>query len=189
MLLTVRWLRVSRHDGTPDVDAENLAVLPAEAHSPRPVNVRGPVSPGCCPWQCVLPWRKGSGCGRRRSAPGVAHGQLLSGCFGRDGAIGRGGSAPGVGHGHTSFRAVQQAGSGSGTGVSPRCCPRSAPFGMFRSRGGIRSRWFQVPGVTHRTHPSSGMDNGGGAGSAPGVAHGGSSSRPVNGWLSVPVCS
>jgi hypothetical protein len=135
VLLTVRWLRVSRHDRAPDVGAENLAVLRVQAHSPRPVNVRGPVSPRCCPWQCVLPWRAGSGFAdggqpqvlrtvgsfrdvrsRRRyrpwwfsprcwswpyvlpccaasgvgnggSAPGVAHGRLLSGYFGRGGGI------------------------------------------------------------------------------------------------------
>jgi hypothetical protein len=150
VLLTVRWLRVSRHDRAPDVGAENLAVLPVQAQSPRPVNVRGPVSPRCCPWQYVLPWRAGSGFADG-SAPGVAHGRLLSGCFGRDGAIGGGGSAPGVGHGHMSFRAVREAGSQTGQpqvlptvgssrvisvarvvsgrgDFSPRCYPRRTSF-------------------------------------------------------------
>jgi MFS family permease len=75
LLLAVRWFRVSRHGRAPDVGAENLAVRPLQAHRP---------------WQSR--WEG-------RSAPGVAHGRLLSGCFGRGWYPVAVVSAPGVTHG------------------------------------------------------------------------------------------
>ena len=61
MLLAIRWLRVLGHGRAPDAGAANLAGRPVLAHRPWPVMVGGRVSPRCCPWQCVLPWRSGSG--------------------------------------------------------------------------------------------------------------------------------
>lgn len=75
LLLAVRWFRVSRHGRAPDVGAENLAVRPLQAYRP---------------WQSR--WEG-------RSAPGVAHGRLLSGCFGRGWYPVAVVSAPGVTHG------------------------------------------------------------------------------------------
>jgi hypothetical protein len=187
VLLTVRWLRVSRHDRAPGVGAENLAVLRVQAHSPRPVNVRGPVSPRCCPWQCVLPWRAGSGFADG-SAPGVAHGRLLSGC-----SVATALSAVVV-QPQVLVMAICPSvlcgKRGRERRVSPRCCPRSAPLGLISvagvlsGRGGFSPRcyprhtsflraWMTAAArVQPQVLPM--------AAAPPG---------PVNGWLSVPVCS
>jgi hypothetical protein len=165
VLLTVRWLRVSRHDRAPGVGAENLAVLRVQAHSPRPVNVRGPVSPRCCPWQCVLPWRAGSG-----FADGGQPQVLRTvGSF-RDVSVATALSAVVV-QPQVLVMAICPSvlcgKRGRERRVSPRCCPRSAPLGLFRSRGWYPVAVISAPSVTHGTPPTSGMDDGGGCGFSP----------------------